>query len=279
MPRYDQHLHSRHSMDSKTEPAENVRRAIEVGLAGLTFTEHFDTDPRDWPDCVYDEGAYDATIRTLRREFGADIAIGKGIEICYQPQNLDWIAEVVKRGRFDMVLLSVHYYPTGALHLRSSYEPRTLETATRDYLDYVAGAVEWVARLQRRRGQKLFHVLGHLDLVKRYTQRMFQAYDVSPCTAQIDRILTACLEAGLIPEINTSSLRQGLSECMPGPATVRRYAELGGTAMSLGSDSHKAEDIGAGFDTATAMLREAGIRHIAVFEQREMRTVEYDAPI
>jgi histidinol-phosphatase (PHP family) len=265
-------------MDSKAEPADNVRRAIERGLAGLTFTEHFDTHPDDWPLCVYDEGAYAATIRDLRAEFGSNIFIGKGIEVCYQPQNLEWIAEVVERGKFDLVLFSIHYYPTSALHVRESYDPRTLEFATRSYLQHVLQAVEWVERLHRRRRQRLFHVLSHLDLVKRYTQRFFHAYDVAPCSELIDRILTTCLEAGLVPEINTSSLRQGLAECMPGPATVRRYAELGGTAMSLGSDSHKAADIGAGFDTATEMLRDAGIRQIAVFEQREMRTVTFDAP-
>ena len=79
--------------------------------------------------------------------------------------------------------------------------------------------------------------------------------------------------ADLTPEINTSSLRQGLDETMPNPATIRRYAELGGKAISFGSDSHRAEDIGAGFDTATAMLRNAGLQGLAVFQKRE-RTIE-----
>ena len=38
MALYDQHLHTWHSADCEADPADNVRRAIELGLAGLTFT-------------------------------------------------------------------------------------------------------------------------------------------------------------------------------------------------------------------------------------------------
>jgi histidinol-phosphatase (PHP family) len=119
----------------------------------------------------------------------------------------------------------------------------------------------------------VFDVLGHLDVVKRYTLRYFGNYDISPFADLIDDILRACLAADLIPEINTSSLRQGLTETMPSAATIRRYAELGGKAISFGSDSHRAEDIAAGFDTATTMLRNAGLEGLAVFKNR-LRTIE-----
>ena len=48
MDLYDQHVHSRHSFDSHSEPAACVESAIERGLSGITFTEHFDTHPGDW---------------------------------------------------------------------------------------------------------------------------------------------------------------------------------------------------------------------------------------
>ena len=89
----------------------------------------------------------------------------------------------------------------------------------------------------------------------------------------LDEILRTCLEADLVPEINTSTLRGDLDETMPGPGVVKRYAELGGTAMSIGSDAHLSEHVGAGLGHAVDMLLDAGVRHVALFNDRK-RTSE-----
>lgn len=264
----DQHLHSRHSMDSRTEPEANVESALSRGLRGLTFTEHFDTHPNDWPGCIYDDAAYSDTIAGLRLRYGERIFIGKGIEVCYQPARMDFLIDFLSRHRFDVVLLSVHYFGSEAVHRREHWDGVTAEEGTRRYLETVREAVRGCVELRHSHG-RMFDVLGHLDLVKRYTRRFFDTYDVTMCADLIDDILRACVEAALVPEINTSSLRQGLSETMPGSTTVRRYAELGGTAMSVGSDAHRAEDVGAGLDKAAAMLRDAGIPRVAWFRERE----------
>lgn len=266
---FDQHLHSKYSMDCRTEPEENVEAALSRGLAGLTFTEHFDTHPDDWSGCIYDDAAYSDAIRRLRDHYGNRIFIGKGIEVCLQHERLGFILDFLARHEFDQITLSVHYFGDHAVHQRRNWHGADAATGTRRYLETVRVAVRTAARLKVEHGKRCFDVLGHLDLVKRYTRRFFDTYDVSPCADLIDDILRACLDADLTPEINTSSLRQGLNETMPGPSTVRRYAELGGTSMSLGSDSHRAEDIGAGFDVAVAMLRAAGIQQTARFVGRQ----------
>lgn len=265
----DQHLHSRHSFDCKTEPRANVEAAIAKGLSGLTFTEHFDTHPDDWERCVFDDADYSATIARLGAEFGAAIFVGKGIEVCYQPGTMDYVLNFLDRHRFDLVILSVHYFGGVTVHQREHWESVDAAEGTRRYLEHVLEAVRFCEGLHRARGRRVFDVLGHLDLAKRYTKRFLGSYDMSPFCGLIDAILSACLAADLTPEINTSSLRQGLDETMPNSDAVKRYAALGGKAMSLGSDAHRAEDIGAGFDRAAAMLREAGLQQIAVFRQRE----------
>lgn len=275
MPFFDQHLHSCHSFDSKTEPADNVRAAIARGLAGLTFTEHYDTHPDDWPSCVYDHEAYGRTIQSLRAEFGADIHIGQGIEVCYQPDRMDGIVEFLTSRSFDLVILSVHYFTGRALYRPAEWDGVDVARATKRYFDTVLEAVRFCEHLHRRRG-RVFDILGHLDLVKRYSQRFRGSFDIVACAPQVDEILKACLEADLVPEINTSTLRQGLDETMPGADTVSRYAALGGTAMSLGSDAHRAQDIGEGFDVAAGMLRGAGIAHAAIFRDRQRQDVALD---
>jgi histidinol-phosphatase (PHP family) len=268
MALYDQHLHSRHSFDSHADPEANVRAAMARGLAGLTFTEHFDTHPSEWEACVYDDESYSATIEALRSRFGGELFIGKGIEVCYQPSRMDFIVDHLDRHRFDVVLLSVHYFGDRPVHVRDAWDGMSVVEGTRKYFAYMLEAVRFCERLHRERGP-VFDVLAHLDFVKRYTKRFFGEVVVGECMDLIEEILTGCLAAGLVPEINTSTLRQGHEEPMPPSDVIRLYARLGGTAMSLGSDAHRSEDIGSGFDRAVALLAEAGIGRTVVFKDRE----------
>jgi histidinol-phosphatase (PHP family) len=272
---YDQHLHSRHSVDSEADPRENVLRAIELGLGGLTFTEHFDSHPTEWSICRYDYGQIAETIAALRREFGDRIFIGHGIEICYQPEQMErLILPYLAAHRFDVVLYSVHWFKGRALHVREHWDGLDVQSGTRLYLETTLEAVCYAGEL-RRSGLKPFDILSHLDLVKRYTQRFFKSFDIRSHAGLVDEILAASIEADLVPEVNLSSLRQQLSEPMPAEWVVQRYAELGGEAMSLGSDAHNSEDIGAGIAEAARMLRRCGIRRLAVFKNRE----RHDEPL
>ena len=78
---YDQHVHSKHSFDSETEPAEMCRQALEQGLAGVTFTEHFDTHPTEWPRCRLDYRRLVEEHAALRAEFGERLQVGLGLEV------------------------------------------------------------------------------------------------------------------------------------------------------------------------------------------------------
>jgi len=273
MKLYDQHLHSRFSFDCRTDPRANVESAIDRGLAGLTFTEHFDTHPEDWKTCVYDHDAYTAEIEKLRAQYGSQIFIGQGIEICFQRDRMDYILSFLELRSFDLVILSVHYFGGAAVHKRAEWEGITVEEGTRRYFEKLVEAARFVEELQAGR-DRVFDVLGHLDLVKRYTQRFFGEHDVEACGDLRDEALARCIAADLTPEINTSTLRQGLTETMPGPITVKRYADLGGRAMSIGSDAHRAEDIAADFDRAVEMLRDAGIPTLAVFKERQRQLID-----
>ncbi len=268
MERYDQHLHSNHSFDSRADPAANVQHAIDIGLAGLTFTEHFDTHPKDWDGCVYDDEAYSETIEKLRERFGGRIFIGKGIEVCFQPDRMLFIRDFLDEHEFDLVMLSVHYFGDHPVYEKSAWSELETAAGIRRYFENVLEAARCCEKLSRS-GSRVFDVLGHIDFVKRYTQRFFGTHDVSPSADVIDEILATCVSADLIPEVNTSTLRQGLGESMPGADTLERYVAAGGTTMVLGSDAHRSEHIGADFDQAVTLLRDAGVQNTAVFKNRK----------
>ena len=274
---YDQHVHSRLSWDCRSDPRDNVRAAIQRGLAGLTFTEHFDTHPDEWERCAYDDAACRQTIAALREEFGRQLWIGHGVEVCYQPEQMDFILDFLASHEFDLVILSVHWSAGRCLHERDHWVGLDPVSGTRTYLQAVLQAVRHCRDLRRKHRRPCFDLLGHLDLVKRYSKRFFGQVCVDQQGDLLDEILRTCLEADLVPEVNTSTLRQGLDEPMPGPQTIGRFAALGGGIMALGSDAHLPESVGAGFDRAAGMLREAGISRLAVYRDRRRQVLPLSA--
>ena len=272
---YDQHLHSWNSFDSKTPPVDNVKSALSRSLAGLTFTEHFDTHPTEWDQCVYDDGKITSELNGLRERYGKQIFIGKGIEVCYQPDKMAFILDFLDSHRFDLVILSVHWAFGRAVHVREHFAEMDADAFVRHHLNAVRAATEDVARLAKS-GRQPFNVLGHLDFARRYSRSFYGSEHEVTDGPVIDAILTNCLTAGLIPEINTSTLRNNMRSPMPGPAIIKRYAELGGQMMSLGSDAHKAECIGSHFADALVLMRDAGLQGVAIFQDRQVEAVPLD---
>lgn len=270
MPLYDQHVHSLHSHDSSAEPAACALQAVEKGLSGLTFTEHYDTHPEEAAHCVYDDEKYTRTISELRERFGASIWIGKGIEVDYQPAAMPAIVDFLAEHRFDLVLLAVHYCHGEPVFDRRVWQRDDPGNVTRRYLETVLEALATCERLQGG-GSRVFDVLAHLDFVKRYCLKFTGSDGMDEQGDLLDEILRACLRLDLTLELNTSLLREGHPEGMPGIRVMRRYAELGGTMMLPGSDSHRSGDVGSGLRRAMRLLREAGMERIAVYRQRVCR--------
>ena len=274
MKLYDQHVHSSNSVDADADPAEVIDQAIKMGLAGVTFTEHYDCHPIERPLCIYNYTRIADTVAALKERFAGQIDIGLGIEVCFQPDHMDQVLKHLDSCDFDLVLLSIHWFEGRALHYRDHWETISPQEATQSYLRTVLQAVQFALELNRR-GRSPFQVLAHLDLVKRYTQRYFNYYDITPYRDLLDEILQTCILAGLVLELNCSTWRQSLAEPMPADWTIQRYAELGGQAMTIGSDAHHTPDVGTGLDRGVETMKEAGIQYQAVFMNRQ----RYDIPL
>lgn len=271
---YDQHTHSHHSIDSETPPLANIEAALAVGLGGVTFAEHFDTHPDEWDLCRYDEERYAAELAEAKAAYAGRAFVGKGIEVCYQPGRWDFILDFLARHEFDLVILSVHWTSRGPIHERAWWEQfRSIDDAVADYFETVRRAVEDADRARTAAGARVFDVLGHLDLVKRYAAMLLNVTEARCEPKLLDDIAAACVAADLVPEINTSLLRQGGGDPMPGPDAIAAYKAAGGTAMTLGSDAHLPEHIGADFQAAMRLLMAGGISDIALLEGRCRRLI------
>ena len=65
-------------------------------------------------------------------------------------------------------------------------------------------------------------------------------------------------------------LKYPINKPSPDIDTIKRYKELGGQLISVGSDSHYAERIGFGIPLAYEIAREAGFKSVVRFKERKL---------
>ena len=110
-----------------------------------------------------------------------------------------------------------------------------------------------------------YSVLGHMDLITRYDKAGVYPFEkLKPILTKILKIVIAD-EKGI--EINTSSHRYGLKDLTPSRDILKLYKELGGKIITIGSDSHKPEHLGAFVDETKEELKLLGFEYICTFDK------------
>ncbi|MCD8022025.1 MAG: PHP domain-containing protein [Lachnospiraceae bacterium] len=122
---------------------------------------------------------------------------------------------------------------------------------------------------------KDYDTLGHMDYVVRYGPNRNRNYSYKAYADFIDPILRFLIEHGKCLELNTGGIKYGLGEPNPCTDVFRRYRELGGELVTVGSDAHEPKHLGYAFDQAAEILTSIGFRYYMIFEQRKGRAVRF----
>jgi len=253
----DAHLHTDLSPDSDVPIDAYAEAAVERGIAELAITDHVDFDPTA---PAYAFASFDERERSVRTaadrwaERGVDIRFG--VEITWDRRWADDIRDHLARHAYDFVIGSVHVYadsPYAATEVARWVDGRALPEIVAPYFEEVESAA--------RSG--LFDALGHLDFVKRYLAPHVTAADLATAPELYEPILRALVETGTALEINTSGLRQAPNETYPSPAIVALYEAMGGRAVTVGSDAHRADAFAWGLADGYATAAAAGFEALA----------------
>ena len=87
-------------------------------------------------------------------------------------------------------------------------------------------------------------------------------------------IFQTLLEKDLVMEVNTSSLRKGHEQTMPGKELLELYKTCGGEYVTIGSDAHVVEDVGADYEVAKRLLKEVALQEVMYRQRKRIVKIE-----
>lgn len=254
----DYHMHTRFSADSQANLEDMCEAALLCGLQEVCFTEHVDRVPWEATRGHFDAAAYVPAAERCRADYAGRLTVRIGLEIGEPHLAVEATKALLEAWPFDFVLGSAHWIDQSGLPLTQVYQTHSIEHVEGEYFQRVLELVT----------QGEFDSLGHLDLVRRYRPQELGPFDTLAHAEVIRTILKTLVQRDKAFEINTSPLRRGLASTCPDVTVLRWYKELGGEKVTVGSDSHRPEQVGTGFEVALDMLRSAGFSRIVRFARR-----------
>lgn len=268
--KFDYHLHTNFSQDGKAEMEDVVLQAINLGLSEIALTDHYDFIYPNTPfpyQINYDN--YYKYFSRIKNKYSGKINIIFGIElgISPHPKLRELITRFVNKYRFDFTIGSIHDVEGEDLYSGDFFKYMDKHTAYRYYLSYLRDSIKSV---------KEICVVGHLDFITRYGNYSDPYLKYDDFKDVIDEILIYLVKSGKGLEINTSGYRYGIGSVYPSLDILKRYHQLGGKIITVGSDAHRVGDIAKDFDKAQIFLKQAGFEHISVFRGLKPSFVRID---
>ena len=279
---FDTHNHSQFSFDGGATTVEkSVRAAVDKGFGGICFTDHCDYYVPEMKAqfepivCeVFDVGAQQAEIDRVSAmvaegAFGRAAAkkfkVLKGIEVGLDEHSRELNRNLLAAQHFDQVIASMHYLEDTDPYFGPYYKGKNWKEAYGRYLETL---------LREMKRLEDFDVMGHFDYIVRYAPYPKESILYRDFPGLIDEILKYLIENGKGLEINTKTYRAyGLRTPQLDRDILIRYMELGGEVICLGSDSHKAEQVGAKFDYFAQYIKMFGFLRLGHFEGRKLKMV------
>lgn len=110
-----------------------------------------------------------------------------------------------------------------------------------------------------------FDCLGHFDFPKLSYGKVIVDNNIVP------DIFRTMINKNISLEINTSSLRNKMSESMPDKEILWLYKACGGAYVTIGSDAHIAGELAADYKYAKDLIRYFGFEEVCYIQRKRRR--------
>jgi histidinol-phosphatase (PHP family) len=255
---FDYHVHTGYSQDTDVPVSAQLDAAVMAGLQEICFTDHVDFDLIVEGKPFYppaDLNALKEELRSLAPLYPS-VTVKRGAEVSLSDERCAKDAHAyIKSADLDFVIGSLHVIDGIDTYTNEFYEGKTKMQAYRMYLTTLANVI---------RTNSYFCVMGHYDFVTKHAPYPDRSLSYSFAPNIFDDIFTYLIQSGKTLELNTSAW---LNSPKWGFDVYKRFSELGGEFVTIGSDAHRTGRVGARFDEACELLRAAGIRYIATYDK------------
>lgn len=270
----DYHMHSKYSFDGSEELDVMCEQAIRRGLSEIAITDHVDI----YTGLPYGElmnfevpggvktymdvaGLY-RELEAVRDRYAGRLTVKVGAELGQPRVNpqaaRDFLADYGER--LDFVIGSIH-------NMEEDLDVYYYDFEKIDVAKMYDHYVDWLLELAENGD---FDVMGHLTYPLRYMfERNQMRLNLKPYEEKFRLLFKYLTEKGRGIELNVSGLYRAMRDTMPPMQLLKLYRECGGEIITIGSDAHKAENIGLFQKEAREMLMEAGFRYITIFAGRK----------
>jgi histidinol-phosphatase (PHP family) len=261
----DYHMHTPLCQHAVSEPVDYARQAVALGLTEIGFSDHSPMPRDDFDNWRMRNGQLDeyvAKVRLAQKTF-PQLTIRLALEVDFLPGHENWIRELAARHPWDYFIGSVHYVSESW----AIDDPQKLsEWKHRDAFEVWSVYFE---RLTHAAESKLFDIIGHADLPKKFGIR-----PVQDCTPLYEKFLNAAAKADCAIELNTAGLRKDCREIYPSRSILQLAFEKG-VPITFGSDAHAPGEVGLNFPEAIQLAREVGYKNYRRFTQRRSDSVPF----
>ena len=262
----DMHTHSDNSPDAVHSPMYMCEHAVRKGLRALAITDHCEIN--DFFEQKYASTVFHSYFECAkaRSAFEGQLLVLIGLEIGQAFDNVALCEKLIKKYPYDFILGSVHT-PRGF-----KQDIKEIEYDKLDVYEFMNNYFSELTDLAKWDG---CDALAHITCPMRRIQGVYNIdFDYDKVSDKLDELLLAIIKNNKALEINTSGLRQDIGLMMPEEKIVRRYRELGGEYITIGSDSHTAYDVGEGIEEAMKMAKSCGFDKITFYVNRQAMQID-----
>lgn len=258
----DGHTHTYYSYDGFESAEQICLAAIARGLDEISVTDHYDIDCdilELYPKYRADEAKKE--ILEAAGKYSDKIKVTYGIELGQPHYYPNEAREFLKKCDFEYVIGSVH-------NLRNTPDPAMIkfDIMTEKHINTMFEAmINELFELVKIEG---ISTVAHITYMHRYVKLAGKDLNLKKYYDIFTHFFKIIIEKGIALELNVSTLHKfGMS--MPDTDIMKLYRHCGGELVTVGSDAHKAENIGISVRDGYKILKDIGFEYVTTFRDKK----------
>jgi histidinol-phosphatase (PHP family) len=271
----DYHVHPNYSIDAQGTLEEFCLSALRANLREICFTTHLDSEPTSSDGYVVVNGKrlgvldnrwledYESKVRGAADSFKErGLTVLLGVEVDYFPGVAEALPDRFHDTGFDMIMGSVHLIDrmqiTTEPEAQNAFAKLSIQQLGDRYYQLLIECAE----------TGLFNVLGHMDVYRRYGEKFYGADIHSIWLSHVKQLAASMKRHHIGFEVNTSPWRRGMEQPMPETLIIKALRKAGIKTVTIGSDAHNPNDVGAGVEKALSLIKECGFSSPSRFREK-----------